>query len=291
MRAQGRVLKAYSGYYYVAVGGQVYPCKVKGRLKQRRYSLVTGDLVSIEVAGTEGMVTEVLPRCNFLTRPAMANLDLLLLTFACAHPAFSYLLADKLLALAENAQVPVLLLLNKADLVDEGQLEAIAQVYRGAGYEVLPLSAKTGRGLEALQERLAGRLCALGGPSGVGKSSLLNALSPGLELHTGELSAKIARGRHTTRYAQLLPLLGGYIADTPGFGNVFLEEWPQLDPAGGFREFAAYSRACRYQPCSHSHEPDCAVKAAVAAGAIAPSRYENYLAILAEAKAWPGRKV
>ncbi len=290
MKEEGRVLKTYSGYYYVATEDRVIPCKIKGRMKQRRYSLVTGDRVLIESDGAEGMVTDILPRSNFIDRPTMANLDLLLLTFACARPAFSSLIADKLLALAENAGVSVLLLLNKTDLVSEEEAKEIAALYEKAGYEVLLLSAKTGRGLDELREKVRGKTCALGGPSGVGKSSLVNALAPGALRGTGELSAKIDRGKHTTRYAELLPFAGGYLADTPGFGNVLLEEGPRLDAAAAFKEFAVYAGHCRYRPCSHSHEPGCAVKEAVKAGDIAPSRYENYLAILKEMKAWPGRK-
>ena len=280
---QGLVLKNYNGYYYVQVGASVYTCKVKGKMKQNRFSLATGDAVLLEPGEKgEGMIKNVLPRKNFLPRPTMANLDLFVATFACAAPDFSYLLADKLLALAELARIPAILVLNKEDQAPEGLIAAVRTTYESIGYEVFTLSAKNGTGVEALRERLKGKICAFGGPSGVGKSSTINAIDSSVDLRTGAVSEKIGRGKHTTRFAQLLPFDEGYIADTPGFGNLLLEGMEPEQALAAFREFAQYEADCRFCPCSHTHEPICGVKEAVASGAIARSRYESYLAMLEE---------
>ena len=280
---QGLVLKNYNGYYYVQVEKNVYTCKVKGKMKQNRFSLATGDLVLLEPGEKgEGMIKKVLPRKNFLPRPTMANLDLFVATFACATPDFSFLLADKLLALAELAHIPALLVLNKEDQAPAGLIDKVRSVYEPIGYEVFTLSAKEGTGVAALRERLKGKICAFGGPSGVGKSSTINAIDSSVDLRTGEVSEKIGRGKHTTRFAQLLPFDEGYIADTPGFGNLLLEGMEPEQALAAFREFASYEDGCRFCPCSHTHEPVCGVKEAVAAGHIAPSRYESYLAMLEE---------
>ena len=280
---QGLVLKNYNGYYYVQVANAVYTCKVKGKMKQNRFSLATGDRVLLEPGEQgEGMIKQVLPRKNFLPRPTMANLDLFVATFACATPDFSFLLADKLLALAELAQIPALLVLNKEDQAPTGLIEKVRAVYEPIGYEVYTLSAMEGTGVEALRERLKGRVCAFGGPSGVGKSSTINAIDSSVDLRTGAVSEKIGRGKHTTRFAQLLPFDEGYIADTPGFGNLLLEGMEPEQALAAFREFAQYDAGCRFCPCSHTHEPVCGVKEAVASGAIAASRYESYLAMLEE---------
>ena len=285
----GRVLKNYNGYYYVKVDGveQPYTCKVKGKMKKNRFSLATGDIVNFEVSSEEkgeGMITTVLPRKNFLLRPTMANLDLFVATFACAAPDFSFILADKLLALAELARIPAILVLNKEDTAPAGLIAQVRSVYEPIGYEVFTLSAEQGTGVEALRERLRGKICAFGGPSGVGKSSTINAIDSTVDLRTGAVSEKIGRGKHTTRFAQLLPFDEGYIADTPGFGNLLLEGLDEQQILAAFREFASYEQGCRFCPCTHTHEPVCGVKDAVAAGKISASRYESYLTMLAEVK-------
>ena len=280
---QGLVLKNYNGYYYVKVEDDIFTCKVKGRMKQNRFSLATGDLVLLEAGKAgEGMIKRVLPRKNFLPRPTMANLDLFVATFACAAPDFSFLLADKLLALAELAKIPTILVLNKEDQAPSGLIERVRGIYEAIGYEVFTISAKNGTGVEALRERLKGKICAFGGPSGVGKSSTINAIDSNVDLRTGAVSEKIGRGKHTTRFAQLLSFDEGYIADTPGFGNLLLEGLETEQVLAAFREFAEFEAGCRFCPCSHTHEPVCGVKEAVRAGKIAASRYESYLAMLEE---------
>ncbi len=284
----GRVLKNYNGFYYVVVpSGEQYTCKLKGKLKKDRFSLATGDLVEIEVkenSSGEGMINNILPRKNFLLRPTMANLDLFVLTMACVTPDFSPIIADKLLLLAEKSKIPTIIVLNKMDLTTQQQVEEIASVYRKIGYEVYPIAATSEKGIEALRERLRGKICAFGGPSGVGKSSTINAIDPTVDLRTGKVSEKIGRGKHTTRFAELLPFAEGYIADTPGFGNLYMEGLEKEDVALYFREFSQYEQTCKFCPCSHTHEPICGVKEAVATGNIASSRYNSYINILAELK-------
>ena len=282
----GRVLKNYNGFYYVCEQEteKLFTCKVKGKMKKNRFSLATGDLVSFEAEDNEGMITEILPRKNYLLRPIMANLDLLVATFACATPDFSYLIADKLLLLAEQARIPAIIVLNKLDLAPEGLVEQIRQTYEPLGYEVFPIAAATGEGIEPLRARLKGKICAFGGPSGVGKSSTINAVDNTVELRTGIVSEKIGRGKHTTRYAQLLPFDEGYIADTPGFGNLLLEGVTEDMVEPNFREFRNYEQGCKYCPCTHTHEPICGIKTALEQGRIAATRYESYLTILEEVK-------
>ena len=282
---QGRVLKNYNGYYYVSVEDKIYTCKVKGKMKQNRFSLATGDMVSFQMGEKdEGMIKKVLPRKNFLLRPTIANLDLLVVTFACASPDFSYLLADKLFALAELAKIPAILVLNKKDIAPDGLIDEVKATYEKIGYEVFAISADNNEGIEPLREKLRGKICAFGGPSGVGKSSTINAIDSTVDLRTGEVSEKIGRGKHTTRYAQLLPFDEGYIADTPGFGNLLFEDFDEKNLVDCFKEFAEFEDGCKFCPCNHTHEPVCGVKEAVVSGEIAQSRYQSYLDILQEIK-------
>ena len=279
----GRIIKNYNGYYYVETANQeIFTCKVKGRLKQERFSLVTGDFVDFEAKGTEGMITAIRPRKNFLQRPLMANLDVAVVTFALVDPEFNSLLMDKLLALAETAGIPAVIVLNKKDLASDKLLTAITKTYEDIGYKVMSVSAATGEGIDGLKATIAGKVSVFAGPSGVGKSTLLNCLDSELQLITGQVSKKIGRGRHTTKFAQLMPYGQGFIADTPGFGNINLEEL-QLDNLElGFREFRALAGQCKFTGCTHIHEPGCAVKAAAETGKIAPSRYTSYVTMFNE---------
>ena len=283
MIQKGRIIKNYNGYYYVETADKtLFTCKVKGKLKQERFSLVTGDFVEMETSGTEGMITQVLPRTNFLQRPLMANVDLVVIAFAYADPDLSFLMLDKLLALAESAGIQAIIVLNKEDLSNDALVKQCQEIYGKIGYEVYNTNATAGIGLAKLRERIKGKISVFAGPSGVGKSTLLNGLDHNLKLTTGQVSKKIGRGRHTTRFAQLLPFEGGYIADTPGFSNINLAELPIADLSGSFREFGPYAVQCKFTACTHSHEPGCGVKAAVAAGKIAASRYNSYLRMLSE---------
>ena len=288
MVKSGLVVRSYSGYYYVISDGMTITCKVKGHMKQKRFSLCTGDRVQLELDpenGTdEGMITSVLPRKNYLERPTVANLDLLVITSALVQPDFSFLIMDKLLVLAQAAKVPAVIVLTKADLATPEQIDSITSVYNNIGYETFVTSVKTGLGIETLRKRIAGKITALGGPSGVGKSSALNAIQPGVMRTTGEVSSKIGRGKHTTRFTELIPFNGGYLADTPGFGNVLMDTVTSEILPACFPEFRKYEEECKFSPCSHTHEPVCGVKDAVKDGRIASSRYASYLSILEELK-------
>lgn len=293
---RGKVIKAYNGYYYLLEEGAtdhaaLIPCKIRGKLKQTRFSLVAGDWVEFEPPlGGEGRILHVLPRKNMLQRPAMANLDQVLVVFALSNPEPHPLQLDRFLILAELAGLPAVLCLSKADEAGESVLRHWVELYASVGYDVLPFSSKEGQGLDAIRRRLHGKTSVLSGPSGVGKSTLLNTLFPDWRLETGAVSEKIGRGRHTTRFTQLLPLPeGGFVADTPGFSVVDFSQVTTAELIDCFPEFRQYAGQCRFNPCDHDHEPDCAVKAAVAAGEIAASRYESYKTILAEIRQAKGR--
>lgn len=275
----GIVIKNMNGYYSVQNEvGQIQECKVRGRLKQGRYSLLVGDRVSFE----EGFIEAILPRRNELRRPAVANLDQLILVVAAREPDINELLLDKLLVMIEHSEIPLSLCINKWDLADERALELV-EIYRSAGYSVLCTSVRTGEGIDRLREELQDRVTAFAGPSGVGKSSLLNAVEPAFAFQTGAISDKIKRGRHTTRHASLFALDGSsFIMDTPGFSAI---EFSGISPerlTSLYPEFRSYEVQCRFNPCYHDHEPVCAVKDALAAGEIAQGRYDSYLTIRRE---------
>ena len=280
----GVVVKAYNSFYYVQSEKLLLSCKVRGRFKKERFTLMVGDEVRCSLTGhNEGLIEEILPRRSLLKRPAVANVDQVVITFAAANPDISTTLVDKLLVLAESSHLSALLCINKSDLADSEEPSRIIPIYTAIGYPVLLTSVKTGQGMAELRQRLIGRVTAFAGPSGAGKSSLLNAVEPGLTLVTGEVSAKIGRGRHTTRYAQLLPLSGGgFVVDTPGFSAT---EFTELDPTGlglCFPEIAGLAGGCKFSTCLHDREPQCAVKDAVQTGGVELSRYESYKAILQE---------
>lgn len=283
---QGRVIKAYNSFFYVQTDLGLVTCKLRGKFKKSRRELgvIPGDWVSLDTLpdGT-GVIEEILPRAQMLKRPAVANLTQVVLTFAAAQPDLHPLLLNRFLVLAEWSGIEkIIICINKLDLY-QGQPEELLQAYRSLGYPVLLLSAQQGVGIEALRERLKGETTVFAGPSGVGKSSLLNALDPALSLQTGMISEKIKRGKHTTRVAELLPYVGGgYIVDTPGFSAMDLSGLEPEELPHCFPEFVPCLGKCRFSPCSHSHEPGCAVKEAAQAGDIIPERYEAYLAIRQE---------
>ena len=284
----GRVLKTYNGYYYVLdAAGHTHTCKVKGKMKQRRFVLATGDWVEVETGASEGMIIRTLPRKNLLQRPLVANVDCLMAVFACKNPDPNPLLVDKLLALAEVAHIPAALVFNKSDMAPKGLVAHVKELYEPLGYQIFVTRAREGEGLEPLRSLIQDHTVVFGGPSGVGKSTLLKHLDPRLALRTGQVSNKIGRGRHTTRFAQLLPFAGGFLVDTPGFGNINLAELSIARAEDGFREIKAREGLCRFTGCSHTHEPGCEVKKAVEEGNIAASRYTSYCMIrqeLTEAK-------
>ena len=278
-----QVIKMYNGFYYLQVAGQeeLLSCRLRGRIKRNKGAVVTGDYVEYQMLedGT-GVIESCLPRRTLLKRPAVANIDQVLITFAARQPDLNQLLLNRFLVLAEWSGIPeIVICINKCDLLEEKA--DFLQDYVQAGYKLLMVSAQDGQGIQELKNLLAGRVTVFAGPSGVGKSSLLNAVDSNLELATGKISDKIKRGKHTTRAACLLPLPeGGTVVDTHGFSAAELENIDKAQLAHYFPEFRPYIEKCYYNTCTHSHEPDCAVKEAVVAGAICQARYEAYLNIL-----------
>ncbi len=283
---QGIITRGVGGFYYVLdAQGKVHQLRAQAKLRRARITPMVGDRVEFTPGNEEedGWLKAVLPRKSALTRPPVANIDTVLIVIATAAPAPDLMMADRLLLSARESGIEAVLAVNKQDL-DPEAAESIARQYRGAGADVFSVCARTGAGVEALRERLRGRVHAVAGQSGAGKSTLLNALY-GFGLQTGDVSRKIERGRHTTRRCELIPLEGGGMAlDTPGFS---LLETKLCDPVlikDNYPEFQPYEGQCRFSPCFHATEPDCAVRAAVEAGEIDPERHARYVALLDEMK-------
>ena len=286
---QGKIVKGISGFYYVhVVESGIYECKAKGIFRQQKMKPLVGDDVEIDIISEEkktGNVAAILPRKNALIRPAVVNVDQALLIFAAASPNPNFNLLDRFLVMMGRQDVPVILCFNKCDLITEEQQQEIASIYEASGCKILFVSAKKELGLKELQEILEGKTTTVAGPSGVGKSSLINLLAPEACMETGEISEKIERGRHTTRHAELIQLKGdGYIMDTPGFSSLYLPEMEKEELQDCYPEFAAFEPYCRFQGCSHISEPDCGVKEALSEGKIHPVRYENYCQLYGELK-------
>ena len=286
---EGRIIKSLSGFYYVETGEGVIACRARGRFRMDGSSPMTGDMVSVAIApdGT-GTVKEILPRRNRFIRPAVANIDLMVMVAASVNPVTDPFLIDRVWALAEYHDCGFLLCINKTDL---DSAERLREIYTSAGAEVVCTSAQTREGIEELTVRTAGKICAFTGNSGVGKSSLLNVMDPTLSIRTAEVSKALGRGRHTTRHVELFPLsAGGYIADTPGFGSFDLEQMESIRPQRlqyCFPDFAAYLGQCRFRDCTHRNEPDCAVLNAVRDGNVKPTRHASYVRLWEEADTVP----
>lgn len=277
---QGIIVNSIGGFYYVEVADTVYTCRARGVFRRQGITPVVGDRVTITLQDDEnGVLEEVLERKNVLVRPPVANLDVLVLVASVCHPKTNTLVLDKMIAIAEKKGICPIIVINKSDLGDPSELEAI---YRSAGLECFTVAANNPVSVEPLRRRLAGCICAFAGNSGVGKSSILNSIDPTLQLSTGEISEKLGRGRHTTRTATLYRLANGYLADTPGFSSLDMEQVESIrkdELADCFREFAPYEGKCRFIGCAHYREPNCAVRHAVEAGEISASRYDSYVAM------------
>lgn len=283
---QGIIVKGYAGFYFVQSDDGLYSCRGRGRLKWNEQTLLVGDHVLFNIVGNgSGVIEEVIPRKNALTRPPVANVDQAILIFALIDPAPDLNLLDRLLVLCGVEKIDVLICLNKVDLVSEEDAYGLASIYKSAGYEVIFTSALHKIGIDKLAERVKGKISVVAGPSGAGKSSILNALELGMSLKTGEISPKLRRGRHTTRHVELLSVAGGLIADTPGFSNLYLPDMKTIEVGRYFPEINNLAGQCRFLDCLHFQEPDCAVKNAISKGMISRSRYQNYLAFLTEVMA------
>lgn len=273
----GIVIKNMNGYFYVQdEEGTVHECKVRGRLKKGRYSLLVGDRVTIS---NDGFVESIHERHNSMIRPAVANIDQVVLVVAAHEPDINELLLNKMLVMIEHADIPIVLCVNKCDLMDASTI-SLVDLYRSIGYDVIMTSTYAMTGIDELRHVLEHKVTAFAGPSGVGKSSLLNAVDSKFTFQTGEVSDKIKRGRHTTRHASLFSLnTDSFIMDTPGFSaiefnDVSLERLTTLFP-----EFADYVEDCKFNPCYHEHEPICGIKEALVSGLIHKGRYDAYMSI------------
>lgn len=284
---EGVLIRAYGGFYYVKKGEELWECSLRGKFRLEKNDTATalvGDRVKVtNIRGKTGRIDEILPRTTELFRPAVANIDQAVIVFAAQNPEPNLTLLDRFLVLAEHANVVPLVCLNKADLLASRREHEWLKLYRKIGYTSILTSTKQQEGIEEIREALTGKASVFAGPSGVGKSSLLNAIQPGLQLKTGEISHKNKRGKHTTRHVELLPLVnGGFVVDSPGFSSLDLPKMEREDLGFFFPEFSTFISDCKFNGCLHSHEPHCGVKKAVQTGLINSGRFNNYLSFLEE---------
>ena len=284
---QGTIIKGYSGFYYVACEGTVYECSLRGKNRKKSVKFLPGDKVTFTADGDSlkgGAIEEVLPRKNELLRPPVANLDQLVILAAVYDPLPDLRLIDRLTVFAKWNQITPVIVFNKCDLVSEDEQQKLVDVYKASGFPVYMCSTVTGQGIADIKAVLHGKMSVLAGNSGVGKTSLMNAISDKWELATGEISDKSKRGKHTTRHVELFQMdKDTLIADTPGFSSLILpEDIKREELSRLFPEFLSRLGDCRFATCMHKNEPDCAVKEALENGEIAQSRYDNYLAFLEE---------
>lgn len=285
---QGKIIKGVAGFYDVAVGENIYRCRAKGIFRNQNVKPLVGDWVEIEILDEkdmEGNLTKILSRSNELIRPAAANVDQAIVVFAAKKPKPNYNLLDRFLMTMEKQDIPVIVCFNKKDLAKEKELEQLETIYENCGHQVVFISAREGNGIDEIRDLIQGKTTVLAGPSGVGKSSLMNQLNPDANMQVGAVSEKIQRGRHTTRHTELIMIEEGtFVLDTPGFSSLFIDSFEKEEVKDYFREFAPYEEQCRFLGCSHTHEPDCGVKKALEEGKISRIRYENYVNIYQELK-------
>ena len=286
---QGKIIKGIAGFYYVhVVHSGIYECKAKGIFRNKKIKPLVGDNAEIDIIDEEkriGNIVEIAERTNELIRPAVANIDQSLVVFAVMRPDPNINLLDRFLVMMERQDVPVIICFNKVDLVPEEELIELRDTYVNAGYHVIFTSTLNGNGVEDVKRILIGKTTAFAGPSGVGKSSMLNAIIPDANSETGGISEKIGRGKNTTRHTEIFNLEDEtYIMDTPGFTSLYTNDFEKEELKWYFPEFREYEGKCRFNGCIHENEPDCAVKGALEEGKISESRYKNYLQMLDEIK-------
>ncbi len=278
---QGKIIKALSGFYYVQADKDIYQCRGRGVFRKRGLTPLVGDVVDFDISGNmEGYIQSIEPRKNELIRPPVANIEQAVIVVSLKEPDFSAMLLDKFLVVMEAKSIEPLIFISKEDLANEKEIEnilPIIDVYREIGYHVEIFSSMKMEELNSIEKHLEGKVSVFAGQSGVGKSSLVNALIPGLELKTMEISESLGRGKHTTRHVELIPYRNGLIADTPGFSSldfaeIALDQLPECFP-----EFVRLSDKCKFRGCNHINEPKCAVKEAVENNEIYKERYQHYL--------------
>lgn len=290
---QGKIMKGIAGFYYVYTKQGLVECKARGIFRKEQIKPLVGDLVEVEITeDTEaapempaGNIVEILPRSNELVRPAVANVDQALVIFAIVKPDPNYNLLDRFLINMKKQSLPCVICFNKKDLASEQEKGELLAAYEGCGYRVIFVSGMAGEGFSELAKCLEGKTTVLAGPSGVGKSTIVNRLYPQANMETGEISCKIERGKHTTRHAQLFALgKNTFICDTPGFTSLSIGDMEKEELCGYYAEFAPCEENCRFRGCSHIREPSCGVRQALAEGRISRVRYDNYVLLYEELK-------
>lgn len=282
---EGTIIKGIGGFYYISTKNGVYECRARGIFRKENIKPMVGDKVKIQIIDEKkkkGNLEVIEERKTALIRPRVSNVDQAIIVFAAASPNINLDLLDRFIVLVEEQGLDAVICINKIDLDTEENYKAIAETYRKAGYEVICLCAAKGENVELLRDVLKDKISVFAGPSGVGKSSLINSLNPDFKLETGEVSAKIERGRHTTRHAQLMELFeNSFIVDSPGFSSLYLDHIDKEQLKYYFREFEPYNDTCYYNGCSHTHEPDCSVKQRVGEE-ISKERYDRYVSLYNE---------
>ena len=286
---QGKIVKGIAGFYYVhVVEFGLYECKAKGVFRKEKIKPLVGDNVEIDILDEtekKGNIVEVLERKNELIRPAVANIDQSLVVFSVTKPKPHFNLLDRFLIMMESKRIPVILCFNKKDIAKEPEIHHLKEIYESCGYQMIFTSALEKENIEKVKQLLRGKTTAIAGPSGVGKSSLINIFQPDANMETGTISEKIERGKHTTRHSELICIEEDtYIMDTPGFSSLYTNDFEKEELKYYFTEFEPYEGKCKFQGCDHVHEPNCAVKAALEEGKIHHIRYENYLEMYNELK-------
>ncbi|MDO5156230.1 MAG: ribosome small subunit-dependent GTPase A [Eubacteriales bacterium] len=285
---QGKIIKGIAGFYYVYSEKRIYECKAKGVFRNKKLKPLVGDNVEISILDEEkgiGNIEQVYARTSELIRPAVANIDQALLVFALASPEPNFNLLDRFLVMMEKQNVPVTICFNKLDLVDDSCYQQYRDVYEMSGYHVISASTYEEHGMDALLQVLQGKTTTLAGPSGVGKSSIMNMLNPAANMDTGAISQKIERGKHTTRHSEIIPIAEDtYLFDTPGFSSIYFFDMEAEELKEYYKEFIQFEPECRFRGCNHIGERDCGVKEAVANGEISRTRYENYVSFFEELK-------
>ena len=285
---QGKIIKGIAGFYYIYANHNIYECKAKGIFRNQKVKPLVGDNVEISVVDEQnkiGNIDRILPRHSELIRPAVSNVDQALVVFATASPEPNWNLLDRFLLMMEKQSVPVVICFNKMDLIDSEKFQQFKNIYEKSGYSVISASTYEEHGMDDIFRVLDGKTTTLAGPSGVGKSSIMNMLNPNANMDIGGISKKIERGKHTTRHSEIIPIgEETYLVDTPGFSSIYFYDMEPEELKNYYKEFEEYEPYCKFGGCNHIGERDCGIKQAVEDGAISASRYENYRLFFEELK-------